>query len=246
MMRLCVRLRKQFMIEVEHLTFKYDQVDVLKDVSFSVKEGEFLGIIGPNGGGKTTLLKLLIGFLVPTEGKINVSDTRFAYVPQNMRFDRHFPISVMELVLGGRLSELPWYGIFRNEDKEIAKEALQQIGLYHLKDQAFGTLSGGQQQRCLIARALASKPRILFLDEPTANVDSDASYEIMNLLQQLKGKMTILMVTHDLQTAINQVDRVLCVQQSAVTYTPIEVCEHYALGLYHPPLLTLKSDKTNA
>lgn len=229
-------------ILAEHLFFKYDATDVLRDVSFAVNEGEFLGVIGPNGGGKTTLLQLLTGFFSPTKGSLKIFGEKptlaqkwMAYVPQNMRFDRHFPISVMELVLGGRLSQLPWYGVYRNEDKEIALGALQQIGLAHLKDRAFGTLSGGQQQRCLIARALASQPRILFLDEPTANVDSDASFEILSLLQSLKGKMTILMVTHDLQTAINQVDRVLCVQQTAITYTPIEVCEHYALGLYHPP-----------
>ena len=219
-------------ISAEHLYFKYDSSEVLSDVSFSVNEGEFLGIIGPNGGGKTTLLQLLTGFLSPTKGSLKIFDRKpsyeqksMAYVPQNMRFDRHFPISVIELVLSGRLSELPWYGIYRKEDELIAEEALEEIGLSHLKNRPFGTLSGGQQQRCLIARALASKPKILFLDEPTANVDSDAEYEIMALLQSLKGKMTLLMVTHDLQTAI--------------LYSPQEVCEHYALGLYHPPLLTL-------
>ncbi len=233
-------------ILAEHLYFKYDSNEVLKDVCFSVTEGEFLGIIGPNGGGKTTLLQLLTGFLSPTKGSLKIFDEKpnyqqrnMAYVPQNMRFDRHFPISVMELVLSGRLSKLPWYGIYRKEDIKIAEEALEQIGLAHLKSRPFGALSGGQQQRCLIARALASKPRILFLDEPTANVDTDAEYEIMALLQSLKGKMTLLMVTHDLQTAINHVDRVLCVQQTAIDYSPKEVCEHYALGLYHPPLLTL-------
>lgn len=233
-------------ILAEHLYFKYDSSEVLSNVSFSVAEGEFLGIIGPNGGGKTTLLQLLTGFLSPTKGSLKIFGNKpsyqqknMAYVPQNMRFDRHFPISVMELVLSGRLSELPWYGIYKKEDKLIAEEALEQIGLSHLKNRPFGALSGGQQQRCLIARALASKPKILFLDEPTANVDSDAEYEIMALLQSLKGKMTLLMVTHDLQTAINHVDRLLCVQQSAIVYSPQEVCEHYAFGLYHPPLLTL-------
>jgi zinc transport system ATP-binding protein len=239
-------------ITAEHLYFSYDQAEVLSDVCFSVKEGEFIGVIGPNGGGKTTLLQLLTGFLMPSKGTLKVFNEKpsqaqkwMAYVPQNMRFDRHFPISVMELVLGGRLAHLPWYGVYHKKDKEIALDALDQIGLAHLKDRAFGTLSGGQQQRCLIARALASQPKILFLDEPTANVDNDAEYEILNLLQGLKGKMTILMVTHDLQTAINHVDRVICVQQNAVTYSPVEVCEHYALGLYHPPLLTLKSKLEN-
>lgn len=228
-------------IAVEHLYFKYDSIDTLKDVSFTAKEGEFLGIIGPNGGGKTTLLQLLAGFLTPSKGSFKIYDSPIAYVPQTMRFDRYFPISVMELVLGGRLSHLPWYGAFKKEDKEIAEEILQKMGLSHLKNKCFGTLSGGQQQRCLIARALASQPKILFLDEPTANVDSDAEFEIMKILEILRGQMTILMVTHDLQTAINHVDRVLCIQQTAILYSPKEVCEHYALGLYHPPLLTLKS-----
>lgn len=224
-------------IIAEHLCFKYDKTEVLSDVSFEVKEGDFLGIIGPNGGGKTTLLQLLIGFLSPTKGLLKIYDSPIAYVPQNMRFDRYFPISVMELVLGGRLSHLPWYGIYSKEDKEIARAALNQVGLHHLKDRAFGTLSGGQQQRCLIARALATQPKILFLDEPTANVDPTAEHEILELLHALKGVITILMVTHNLQTAINYVDRILCVQQSAIPYSPQEVCEHYALGLYHPPLV---------
>lgn len=232
----------------EHLYFQYETAaTVLKDVSFSINEGEYLGIIGPNGGGKTTLLQLILGFLSPTKGSLKIfgrepsgAQKWMGYVPQNIRFDRYFPISVFELVLGGRLSHLPWHGIYNKEDSAIALEALSRMGLSHLKDRSFGKLSGGQQQRCLIARALASQPRILILDEPTANVDTDASFEILQLLQSLKGKMTILMVTHDLQTAINQVDRVLCVQQTAISYTPIEVCEHYTLGLYHPPLLNLR------
>lgn len=237
------------MIQAEHLYFRYDESEVLKDLNFSVSAGEFLGIIGPNGGGKTTLLQLMAGFLTPTKGLLKVagknpqaSQKSIGYVPQNMRFDRHFPISVMELVLGGRLAHLPWYGLFKKTDMQIAEEALDGIGLYHLKNRAFGTLSGGQQQRCLIARALASKPDILFLDEPTANVDAEAQSEILRILNALKGSMTILMVTHDLKTAINQVDRVLCIQQTAISYSPQEVCEHYALGLYHPPLLSLRKN----
>lgn len=234
-------------IDTTALYFKYETSDVLKNVCFSISQGEFIGIIGPNGGGKTTLLQLLMGFLTPTKGQISIfgekpasAQESMAYVPQNMRFDRDFPISVIELVLGGRMSQLPWYGIYRKEDQEIALDALHQVGLCHLKDRSFGTLSGGQQQRCLIARAIATQPKILFLDEPTANVDSDAEYEILHLLESLKGKITILMVTHDLQTAINHVSRVICIQQTAISYSPQEVCEHYALGLYHPPLLNLK------
>lgn len=230
----------------EQLCFAYNGPPILNNVSFKVSEGEFIGLIGPNGGGKTTLLKLILGFLKPSSGQLSVFGAApaalqkdIAYVPQNMRYDRHFPISVYELVLSGRLAHLPWYGIFAKSDHEKALSALKTVGLSDFAHRAFGTLSGGQQQRILIARALASEPALLLLDEPTANVDHDAEQKILELLQELKGKITILMVTHDLQTAIDQVDRVLCVQQGVISYSPQEVCEHYALGLYHPPLLNL-------
>lgn len=231
----------------DNVSFNYEDIDVLSSASFAVKKGEFIGIIGPNGGGKTTLLKLILGFLQPKQGKIEVfgrspldAQGQVAYVPQSMRYDRHFPISVLELVLGGCLADLPWYGSFKKEDRKRALSALDQVGLSFLAERPFGTLSGGQQQRVLIARSLASDPKLLLLDEPTASVDSEAEQSIYSLLQTLKGKMTIMMVTHDLQTAINQVDRVLCVQHSVISYTPDEVCEHFALGLYHPPLINMK------
>lgn len=230
------------------LFFSYDEADVLKGVSFDVEEGEYIGIIGPNGGGKSTLLKLILGFLEPKKGEIRVfgkppleAQRKTAYVPQNIRYDRHFPLSTLELVLGGRLSHLPWHGQFLKKDKEKGLEALAKVGLLELSGRHFGTLSGGEQQRSLIARALASEPKLLLLDEPTASVDIKAEREILSLLKSLKDEMTILMVTHDLQTTIDHFDRVLCVQQSVVSYSPKEVCEHYALGLYHPPLLNLKS-----
>lgn len=235
-------------IFAHRLFFSYEDQDVLEDISFEVKEGEFIGIIGPNGGGKSTLLKLILGFLEPSSGALKVFGKdpatirkQMAYVPQNCRFDRHFPISTLELVLMGRLSHLPFWGVYRREDVLKAEDALDAVGLKHLKNKSFGTLSGGQQQRVLIARAIVQEPKILLLDEPTANVDNQAEKDILNLLMELKGKMTILTVTHDLQTTIHRVDRVFCVQHTLIPYTPEEVCEHYALGLYHPPLLNLKS-----
>lgn len=235
-------------VDIEHLTFSYQDSLVLKDVTCQVEPGEFVGIIGPNGGGKTTLLKLLMGFLKPTSGKIRVFGLapsyalhRMAYVPQILRFDRQFPITVLEVVLLGRLSHLPWYGRYSQADKQAALEALEKVGLVDFQQRAFGTLSGGQAQRVLIARALASNPDLLLLDEPTASVDTRVEAEIYTLLRRLRGTMTILMVTHDLRAAIDYVQKVICVQHSVACLSPEEVCEHYAMGLYHPPLINVKA-----
>lgn len=230
-------------ISLKNVCFSYQDSLVLNDITFDIGSKEFIGMIGPNGGGKTTLLKLMMGFLKPTTGKITVFgelpmnvQNQMAYVPQSLRFDRQFPISVFELVLGGRLSHLPWYGTFSQSDKQAALDALKQVHLTEYKDRAFGTLSGGQAQRALIARALASSPRILLLDEPTASVDAQAEADIYALLKELRGHIAIIMVTHDLRAAVELVDRVVCVQQTAVSLDPKEVCEHFAFGLYHPRL----------
>ncbi len=233
-------------IQLEHVNFTYGETPVLTDVNLSINACEFIGIIGPNGGGKTTLLKLLMGFLKPTSGKLEIFGTspqasryEIAYVPQTQRFDRDFPISVLELVLSGRLSKLPWYGKFSAEDKAIAKQALEQVGLWGFQNRPFGTLSGGQAQRALIARALASNPQLLLLDEPTASVDSQAEADIYEILHSLQGKMSILMVTHDLSIAVEHVQRVILVQNNVILLKPEEVCQHFAMGLYHAPLVQL-------
>lgn len=237
----------QPIIQLDHVNFSYADTPVLTNVNLSINPCEFIGIIGPNGGGKTTLLKLLMGFLKPTSGKLDVFGTspqvsrlQIAYVPQTQRFDRDFPISVLELVLLGRLSKLPWYGKFSAEDKEAAKQALEKVRLSNFQNRPFGTLSGGQAQRALIARALASSPHLLLLDEPTANVDSQAEADIYEILHSLRNTMTILMVTHNLSAAIEQVQRVILVQNSVIMLKPEEVCQHFAMGLYHPPLIHLQ------
>lgn len=230
-------------LQMDDVSFSYDHTPVLSHISFAVNPGESIGIIGPNGGGKTTLLKLILGFLKPTKGQIHLlgaTQDAIAYVPQSMRFDREFPISVMEVVLSGLLSKLPWYGKFRQKERLMALEALDKVGLSHFHDRPFGQLSGGQAQRVLIARALVSDPKLLLLDEPTASVDAQAEAEIYSLLDKLKGQMTMIMVTHDLRAAINHVDRLFCVQRELFAMKPEEVCEHYAIGLYHDPLLQIK------
>lgn len=234
----------QHIIEIEDLSFAYQEASVLRHVSFCVNAGDFVGIIGPNGGGKTTLLKLILGILKPSSGTIRVFGqtppadlSRIAYVPQAMRFDKQFPISVLEVVLLGRLSQLPWYGRYSQADIQAARDALERVGLLSLQNHAFGTLSGGQAQRTLIARALVSNPALLLLDEPTASIDAQAQADIYRILTELRGSMTIVMVTHDLEAAIKYVQSVICVQQTIKVFTPQEVCEHFAIGLYHPPLV---------
>ena len=232
-------------LQVENVSFGYTKEEpIITNASFSIKKGEFIGIIGPNGGGKTTLLKLLMGFLTPWSGSISIFGKNpkeypngIAYVPQALRFDKQFPITVLELTLGGRLSHLPWWGCFSKNDREIALEALEKVKLTEFANKPFGTLSGGQAQRALIARALASHPSLLLLDEPTANVDTQAEGEIQELLLQLQNELTILMVTHDIRAIIQQVGRVLCVQRHVESITPHDLCEHFALGLYHYPLI---------
>jgi len=233
-------------VSLDHVCFSYEDSPVVTDITFSVSKGEFVGMIGPNGGGKTTLLKLIMGFLKPSSGKITIfghstatAGQQIGYVPQSLRFDKQFPISVIELVMGGRLSHLPWYGKYSRKDKKAALDALDRVGMADFQNRSFGTLSGGQAQRTLIARALASEPNLLLLDEPTASVDSQAESDIFNILKGLQGDITILMVTHNLQAVIELVEKVVCVQQVATILDPQQVCEHFALGLYHAPLIKL-------
>lgn len=241
---------QQPVVTLKNVYFSYQDALVLEDISFNINKGEFVGLIGPNGGGKTTLLKLIMGFLKPNSGSIKIFDEppaiasqQISYVPQSLRFDKQFPISVLELVLGGRLSHLPWYGKFSHADKQAALEALERVGLLEFQHRSFGNLSGGQAQRALIARALASEPRLLLLDEPTASVDTQAEADIYKILKSLQGQITILMVTHNLQAAIELVEKVICVQKTAAVLNPQQVCEHFALGLYHAPLINIKNGR---
>ncbi len=225
-------------IEIANLSFSYDSVTVLEKVNLGIAQGEFVGIIGPNGGGKTTLLKLLMGFLKPTKGKVH-SRGRIGYVPQINRTDRDFPITVQELIWLGALSKISFWGTYPVEIKEKANGLMELLGLTAHKEKMFGALSGGLAQKALLARALLSDPDILILDEPTANIDGTTTIAILELLESFKGKKTILMVTHDLKTIIERVDRVLCVEREISSLLPKDVCKHFALGLYHTPLMAI-------
>lgn len=223
-------------IRIEDLSFSYDHAEILDSVNLSVESGEFIGIMGPNGGGKTTLLKLIMGFLEPNQGEAFVGG-KIGYVPQVQKTDRDFPISVNELILLGALSKTSFFGTYPQFVKDKALALMDRLNLTKHKNKMFGLLSGGLAQRALLARALVSDPDILLLDEPTANIDPISTKVIFEILEELRGKKTILLVTHDLNTIIKRVDRVVCVKGKVSTFLPKDVCEHFAMGLYHSPLM---------
>jgi len=234
---------KTHSISVSDLSFSYQSIPILKEVNFNISSGEFVGIMGPNGGGKTTLLKLLMGFITPEKGNVRLFGSppesmrlRIGYVPQVHHTDRDFPITVFELILLGALSKERFYS---KEIKNHAEELMKELGLTNYKKHPFAALSGGLAQRALLARALLSDPDILLLDEPLANIDSQSSQTILKKIEAYKNIKTVLIVTHDLKTIVERVDRILCVQSSVSSLLPREVCEHFALGLYHTPLIDL-------
>ncbi|MEC5129586.1 ABC transporter ATP-binding protein [Verrucomicrobiales bacterium BCK34] len=208
---------KRVVVQCDDLCFRYGKPWVLEEVSFEVTEGESLCVIGPNGGGKSTLLKLLLGLLDPGRGSLRIfgescekARSRIGYVPQSMQFDRMFPISALDIVLMGRLDRLR-VGRFSKECRSVAMESLDEVGLADIAHRPFSDLSGGQRQRVMIARALACEPELLLLDEPTANVDLSVEEQFLETLVELRKKMTILVVTHDLDIVSLIGDSVLCV-----------------------------------
>jgi zinc transport system ATP-binding protein len=224
---------------LQDLSFSYEKEVVLEHANVSIPNSAFVGIFGPNGGGKTTFLKLLMGFLKPTTGSLYLfgappekSRAEIGYVPQATKLDKQFPITVEEVVQMGLLSKTTPWGTLKKTDKNRVLTMLDQLGIVHLKDRTFGTLSGGQAQRVLIARALISDPKILILDEPTASIDPAAEEEILRLIFSLKGSMTILMVTHDLQTILEKTDSLLCIHRHIKVVPHSDICQHFSLGLY--------------
>jgi len=231
-------------VEMENVSFSYGDNLIIKKATVSIAKGDFVGVIGPNGGGKTTFLKLIMGLLSPNEGIIKVFDhspkeerKNIGYVPQRIDVDKDFPITVLELVLMGALAQIKPFGNVALEIKQRALSLLDQMGISHLQKTSFQKLSGGQLQRAFIARALLSDPDILILDEPTASIDPEAEKMIFDLLASFKEKKTILMVSHDLNAIITQVKSIISVQQTVQYRLPEEVCEHFAMGLYHVPLM---------
>lgn len=204
-------------VRLENAWVRYDGVTVLEDISLSVERGDFLGIIGPNGGGKTTLLKVILGLVKPARGRVSVlgqppekSHRFIGYIPQYNLFDRNFPISVRDTVLMGCNGTTGLLKRYSRQDKERAQEALETVGMLPYQGHQIGKLSGGEQQRIFIARALVGRPKLLLLDEPTASVDSAMQTGFYELLVKLKKEMTIIMVSHDISAVSVYVDKIAC------------------------------------
>lgn len=230
-------------INLNNVSFSYSHIPIVRNINLAVYEGEFLGVIGPNAGGKSTLLKLILGLLKPDTGIITVfgnepdkGRSRIGYVPQYPAFSRDFPINVRDAVLLGRLGETRWYGGYTWEDKEIAINSLKAVGMDNISNQPIDSLSGGQLQRVLIARALISKPDILILDEPTANIDVRAEEDIFALLKQYNNHMTIIIVSHDIGFISGYIDRVACLNQTMLCHTTSEISGKTIEELYGTPV----------
>lgn len=226
-------------VKVSHVSFSYDGIPVLEDVHFTIQERSFISIVGPNAGGKTTLLKLMLGLLRPSQGTLEVlgmppekARTRIGYMPQQVQLDLQFPVSVLDVVLMGRLGPGGRIGPYSRTDRAIALDALRKLEMQDLAGRPFMALSGGQRQRVLIARALASEPQMLFLDEPTANVDMVVETELFELLHEMSKTITVIVVSHDLGFVSQYVQSVVCVNRRVLVHPTATVTGEVIRDLY--------------
>ncbi len=219
-------------IEVKDVWFYFNGAPVLQDVSLTVHGGDFVALLGPNGGGKTTLLKLMLGLLKPERGTIRVfgeppreSSHRIGYMPQHLHFNQNFPISVLDVVLMGRLRPGRGWSRYTQKDKIAAQQALERVEMGEFTERRVGELSGGQQQRVFIARALVDEPEVLFLDEPTASVDTKHQTDLFDILKELNETVTIIVVSHDIGIVSSHVKSVACVNQQVFHHDHAEISE---------------------
>ena len=213
-------------VEVRDVSYAYDGEPVLQHVTFQVPERDFLAVIGPNGGGKSTLLKVMMGILTPQEGEVRIFGdppqkrrTQIGYVPQETGHNLDFPVTVEEVVLMGLLHRRNALRRYGRALRKKAREALRVVGAEGLERRRLGELSGGQRQRVLIARALAGDPKILMLDEPTASIDFQGQREIYDLLQRLNERITVIVVSHDMSLVMGYAKHAVYVQRTAVMHT---------------------------
>jgi len=230
-------------IEVEQAFYSYEGAEVLVDVTFSLPKGEFLGIIGPNGGGKTTLLKLLLGILKPDRGTIRIlgqdprdAGHRVGYVPQNTWSSPSFPVSVMDVALMGRLSRARMGRRYTPADREKVENILRKVGMWEYRDRLIGKLSGGQRQRVFIARALSTEPEILFLDEPTSGVDTEFQTHLYDLLQELNREVTIVVITHDIGVISSYMKSVACLNRHLIFHEGGQITQKMIDMAYQCPV----------
>jgi zinc transport system ATP-binding protein len=230
-------------IQMRDVWFSFNGQPVLREVNLHVPRGDFLAVIGPNGGGKTTLLKLMLGLLCPTRGTVTVFEEsphrvshRIGYVPQNVHINKDFPVSVLDVVLMGRLRTGRGWSRHTRQDRVAARQALEQMRLWGCRDRRIGELSGGQLQRVFIARALVSGPEVLFLDEAMASIDAQSRGEFYDILKELNRTVTIVAVSHDMMILARQVKSVACVNRELYHHDSGEITQEMLDAAYHCPV----------
>ena len=213
-------------IQISDLYAAYEEKTVLSHVDLTVYERDFLGIIGPNGGGKTTLIKSILGLHQPQKGKIHffkngkeVPEINMGYLPQYNNIDKKFPISVYEVILSGLSKQKSIFQRYSNEQHEIVRQMIIQMGLEGMDKRAIGELSGGQLQRALLGRALVSNPEVIILDEPNTYIDKRFEAKLYSLLEEINKERAIILVSHDIGTILKNVKTIACVNET-VHYHP--------------------------
>jgi zinc transport system ATP-binding protein len=237
------RSQPPVVIEIAHVWSGYDQEPILEDINLKVYDGDFIGLIGPNGGGKTTLFKVLLGLLPPWQGTVRIMNgsvrqgRRYVgYVPQQVDCDRNFPITVWEVVMMGRLGHRRLLHPYTREDAQWVTQALESVDLLALRHQPIGNLSGGQRKRAYIARALATDPKILLLDEPLASIDPHMETQIYELLKQLNQHLTILMISHDIGAIAACVKTVGCLNRKLFYHGDKQITAEMLEMVYECPV----------
>ena len=217
---------KSALVETKNLTYRVGKQEIVSDINIKILQGDYTAIIGPNGGGKTTLIRLILGLNKKSSGDIFLFGTKIkkfkhwhdvAFVPQNVsHVDQNFPASVKEIVRMGRSALKKGWSRFSAEDETIINEAMLKLNVKYLEDKLIGELSGGQRQRVMIARALASSPKLLILDEPNTGVDMVSQKKFYALLKELNEKdgLTIIFITHDLGVIADDIKNVICINQT--------------------------------
>lgn len=207
------------LIEIDNVSFAYDKELILEEISLKINENDFIGVIGPNGGGKTTLLRLILGLETPLIGSIRKNKGKentplLGYLPQYNKIDKNFPISVFDVVRQGFLSGSSAFKRFTKEENQRSEEILDKMGMLEFRNRAIGDLSGGQMQRVFLGRALVNEPRLLILDEPNTYVDNQFENDLYQMLSELNERMAILLVSHDVGTIASKVKSIACVNRT--------------------------------
>jgi len=226
------------LLEIKNLSAGYDGNVVLENVSMEVFSGDFIGVIGPNGGGKTTLIKTMLGLIKPISGELimHISKTHVGYLPQVNQIDKRFPITVFDVVRSGKANTALFSSFHKNaEEKEKAESLLVDMGISAIRNKSIGELSGGQMQRVFLCRALMNEPELLILDEPSTYVDNNFEGELYLKLKELNAKMGIILISHDVGTISFFVKTIACVNRH-LHHHPSNIISEEQLASYDCPL----------